>query len=96
MDQILKTFDIKGDACKEGNFSFLGRQVAQQPDGTVFVTMQTYLDEDKPIFIAKSRRSNNDATVTGAEKTELMSLVGQLGWVARESLLQIAFDASDL
>ena len=96
MDQILKTFDIKDDKRKEGNFSFLGRQVAQQPDGTVFVTMQTYLDEVKPIFITKSRRSTNDATVTGAEMRELMSLVGQLAWVARESLPQIAFDVSDL
>ena len=96
MDQILKTFEIKDDKRKEGNFSFLGRQVAQQPDGTVFVTMQTYLDDVKPIFITKTRRSTSDATVTGAEKTELMSLVGQLAWVARESLPQIAFDVSDL
>ena len=55
MDQIFKTFDIKDDWWREGNFSFLGRQVAQLPDGTVFVTMQTYLDEVKPIFITKSR-----------------------------------------
>ena len=96
MDKILKTFEIKDDKRKEGNFSFLGRQVAQQPDGTVFVTMQTYLDDVKPIFITKTRRSTSDATVTGAEKTELMSLVGQLAWVARESLPQIAFDVSDL
>ena len=96
MDKILKTFDIKEDKRKEGHFSFLGRQVAQQPDGTVYVTMQTYLDEVKPIFITKARRSTNDAAVTGAEKTELMSLVGQLAWVARESLPQIAFDVSDL
>ena len=96
MDKILKTFDIKEDKRKEGHFNFLGRQVAQQPDGTVYVTMQTYLDEVKPIFITKARRSTNDAAVTGAEKTELMSLVGQLAWVARESLPQIAFDVSDL
>ena len=51
MDQILKTFEITADKRKEGNFSFLGRQVAQQPDGTVFMTMQTYLDDVKPIFI---------------------------------------------
>ena len=56
--------------------------------------MQTYLDDVQPIFITKSRRSTNDATVTGAEKTELMSLVGQLAWVAGESLPQIAFDVS--
>ena len=96
MDQILKTFDIKDDKQKEGNFSFLGRQVAQQADGTVFVTMQIYLDDVKPILITKTRRSTNDATVTGAEKSELMSLVGQLAWVTRESLPQIAFDVSDL
>ena len=96
MDQIFKTFDSKEDKQKEGNFSFLGHQVAQQPDGTVLVTMQTYLDEVKPIFITRTRRSTNDSTVTGAEKTELMSLVGQLAWVARESLPQIAFDFSDL
>ena len=89
MDQILKTFDIKDDKRKEGNFSFLGRQVAQQPDGTVFVTMQTYLDEVKPIFITKTRRSTSYATVTGAEKTELLSL---LAWVAKESFLQVALD----
>ena len=35
MDQILKTFDIKDDKRKEGNFSFLGRQVGQQPDGSL-------------------------------------------------------------
>ena len=64
MDQTLKTFDIKEDKRKEGNFSFLGRQVAQQPDGTVYVTMQTYFDKVKPIFITKTRRSTNDAAVT--------------------------------
>ena len=62
MDQILKTFEIKDDTRKEGNFSFLGRQVAQQPDGIVFATMQTYLDDVKPIFITKTRRPTSDAT----------------------------------
>ena len=51
MDQILKTFEIKDDKRKKGNFSFLERQIAQEPDKTVFVTMHRYLDEVKPIFI---------------------------------------------
>ena len=52
MDKTLKIFDIKEDKRKEGHFNFLGRQVAQQPDGTVYVTMQTYLDEVKPCLYA--------------------------------------------
>ena len=55
LDQIPKTFDVKDDKRKEDNFSFLGRQVAQQPDETVFVTMQTYPDEVRDIFITKTR-----------------------------------------
>ena len=58
--------------------------------------MQTYLDDVKPIFIIKTRKSTSDDTVTGAGKTKLVSLVGQLAWIARESLLQIAFDVCDL
>ena len=57
VDQILKKFDVKDDKRKECQFSSLGRQIAQQPNGTVFVTMQTYLDEAKPIFITKSKKS---------------------------------------
>ena len=96
MNKILKTFEIPEDKRKENNFNFLGRSVTQQPDGTVHVTMQTYLDDVKPIFITKARRSKGTEAVTSAEKTELMSLVGQLAWVARESLPQVSFDVSDL
>ena len=60
------------------------------------MTLQSYLDDVKPISITKMRRFTNDTTVIGAEKTKLMSLVGQLAWVAREFLSQIAFDVSDL
>ena len=58
--------------------------------------MQTYLDDVKPIFITKTRVSTSDATATGTKKTELMFLVRQLVWVARETLRQIAFDVSHL
>ena len=95
MDLILETFEIKDDKRKEGNFSILGRQVAQQPNGTVFVTMR-HIDDVKPIFITRTKKSASDAIVTGAKKRELMSLVGILAWVARGSLPQIAFDFNDL
>ena len=96
MEDILKEFDIKEDKMKHTAFTFLGRNVSQQPDKSIHVSMPNYLDDVKPIFIPKIRRSTPDQAVTGPEKTELMSLVGQLAWVARETLPQIAYEVSDL
>ena len=96
MKTILNIFEIPDGKREEGNFSFLGRAVTQQPDGSVHITMQNYLDDVQPIFVTKPRRADSQQAVTSSEKTELMSLVGQLAWVARETLPQIAFEVSDL
>jgi hypothetical protein len=96
MKTILNIFEIPDDKREEGNFSFLGRAITQQPDGSVHITMQNYLDDVQPIFVTKPRRADSQQAVTSSEKTELMSLVGQLAWVARETLPQIAFEVSDL
>ena len=68
MDCILDTFEIKDDKGKGRKFSLLGRQVAQKPNGTVFVTMLTYLENVKPICITRTRRSASDAIVNRAKK----------------------------
>jgi hypothetical protein len=48
------------------------------------------------MYISKERRSQASSPVTTEEKGNLMSLVGQLAWAARESLPHIAYDVSDL
>ena len=52
VDKTLNTFDISKDKRKKGSFRSLGRRIVQWMDGTVFVTVQTYFEEVKPLLIA--------------------------------------------
>ena len=45
----------------------------------------------KSLYIPKPRRAEGDAKISAGEKTDLMSLVGQLAWIARESMPQISY-----
>ena len=96
MKKIHEAFEIAPDKQHVGNFTFLGRKLEQQLDHSVHVSQPNYLDEVKPIYVPKNRRATGDNPVTSSEKTELMSLGGQLAWIARETMPQIAYEVSNL
>ena len=96
MENIFNDFDIPIEKRKSGSFTFLGRTVTQLDDFSFVIDQKSYVDDVKPVFIPKARRSEATSTLTAEEKGNLMSLVGQLAWAARESLPHIAYDVSDL
>ena len=95
MKKIMDAFDVPEDKRQAGCFNFLGRKIELLKDDTIRVSQKTYIDEIKPILVPKARRSTSEATLTPEEKSNLMSLVGQLAWPARESLPHIAYDVRD-
>ena len=96
MKEIHESFEIAPDKQHIENFTFLGRKLEQQMDHSIHVSQPNYLDEVKSIYVPKARRATGDSPVTSAEKTELMSLGGQLAWIARETMPQIAYEVSNL
>ncbi len=89
-------FGIAAEKCHSTSFDFLGRTLEQQPDHSIRVSQRNYLDEVKSLYIPKPRRAEGDAKISAGEKTDLMSLVGRVAWIARESMPQISYEVSNL
>lgn len=72
-------------------FKYLGLDIVQ---GHNYVTIdQTdYIDTIESIIIAKDRKQFKNEILNEKELGQFRSLVGQLGWVARESRPDISFD----
>ena len=96
MDKIFKAFEIAPEKRKTKDFAFLGRTIKQHDDYSFTISQEKYVEDVKAMYISKERRSQASSPVTAEEKGNLMSLVGQLAWAARESLPHIAYDVSDL
>jgi len=69
MESNLNIFEMPKEKREEGNFNFLGRLTTQQPDGSVHVTTQNYLNDVKPIFVTKPRRAESHQAVTSMSST---------------------------
>ncbi len=56
---------------------FLGRNLTQKPDGSIFIDLHEYINKVKTIEISKERRKELDQSLT---EKELQQFRGVLGW----------------
>ena len=81
---------------QRGSFEFLGRHVEQAEDYTIRVDQHEYVRKIKPIYIPASRRRTPSDSLTGVELSQYLSLVQQLAWPVRTTLVRHAYLVSDL
>lgn len=77
-------------------FTYTGREYRQLEDKTVEVRMESYIDSLKPARVSRERRAKPESPLTASENTMLRSIVGQLVWLQRCLLPELAFAVSEL
>ena len=81
---------------QRGTFEFLGRHIVQEQDFTIKVDQHDYVRKIKPVYIPATRRRSPTDTLTGTELSQYLSLVQQLAWPVRTTLVRHAYLVSDL
>ncbi len=72
-------------------YTFRGHEVAQHDEG-IDVTMSNYARSMKPVKIDKQRKTQLEARLTDAEKSQLESAAGELGWIVRQLRCDLAYE----
>ena len=69
-----------------GNGRFTGKEIVQNPDGSILVHQAQYIRENvKEIPLERARRRQRYSRCTDDEVTALRGLIGSLAWVGKES-----------
>ena len=71
---------------------FRGREVKQQPDGHIDVSMRNYAMSMKKISIERQRAKQLEPSLTLQEKELFNSCAGELGWLSRQLRCDLAFE----
>ena len=74
------------------DFIFRGREVKQQPDGHIDVSMRNYAMSMKKISIDRQRAKQLESSLTLQEKELFNSCAGELGWLSRQLRCDLAFE----
>ena len=91
MTNILEAFDVR--KVEEGKFRFCGKQVDQQEDKSVMITCTDATEQIGPIKYTIGNRKMHDLA-TEAEIGQMRSVVGSLGWIARQCRPDISYGGS--
>lgn len=75
-------------------FTYCGRQVEQDKDFTVRVGMRDYTVNVQKVVVAKARRRDMDAPLTGIEQSQLRGINGALGWLSSQGRPDLSFAVS--
>ena len=81
---------------KYGEFVYCGKTVNQDDDYSITVTQPDASMAVEKINLTRQRRKELDQDATPSELTELRSVVGSLGWVARQTRADLAYVQSRL
>ncbi|CAE7949958.1 unnamed protein product, partial [Symbiodinium sp. KB8] len=87
--------DLKFGSVDEGDFTYCGRKITQEPEG-IRVTCPNTAAKVRAIAITGERRKQRDAAATGQEISQLRSVLGSLNWVARVCRPDISYELSAL
>jgi len=91
MKKILDTFDVR--KVEEEKFRFCGKQVVQLPDKSVMITCEDATEQIGTVKYSIGNRKLNDPA-TEAEIGQMRSVIGSLGWVARQCRPDISYGVS--
>jgi hypothetical protein len=89
----LKAFVVNQDKIKEKNFRFCGKEIEQYDDFSVMITCKDATEGIGPIKYHQAGRQV-DAYATEAEVAQLRSVIGSLGWIARQSRPDLSYSTS--
>ena len=78
---------------KKENFRFCGKNVVQK-DGEIFIDQMDAIEGVDYLVLPTERRKAPNSALTDSEKTAFRGLIGQLGWVARQSRPDIMVSVS--
>ena len=85
VEVILREFEINESKRKKNDFRFCGKQVTRLTNGDIFVSCKDGIECIGPVkFSAEGRKQEDPATP--AEIGQMRSVVGSLGWVARQCM----------
>ena len=93
IEKVKSTFSISAESSTA--FKYLGIDLFQDERG-IFVSLAKYTKELEEIKIENDRKKDNNQPLTGAEKTELRSIIGKLNWLAREARPDLSYSVSIL
>ena len=77
----MNTFGVR--RVEEGKFSFCGKQVEPLPDESVMITCKDATEQIGSIKYSIRNRKMDDPA-TKADIGQIRSVIGSLGWVARQ------------
>ena len=81
VEELLAKFEIK--ETKVGQVRFCGREYTQGDDFSIKVTAKDNTEKTLPISFTQGSRKDNDKATT-SEVSQLRSVNGSLGWIARQ------------
>eukprot|EP00435_Cladocopium_sp_Y103_P058473 s1160_g20.t1 len=79
---------------KVGDFRFCGKNVKQNPDGSVSLDQIDAIESLEYMVLQKDRRAMPNAPLTEDEKSAFRGLIGSLGWIARQTRPDVLVNVS--
>ena len=83
-------------ALESVDFRFCGKEFKQFPDWSIRITCKALILKLDYIEIQATRRKQTTLPVTTSERSDLMSSVGSLGWIARSCRPDVVYRVSNL
>jgi hypothetical protein len=93
IQRVLDSFSVR--KIEEGEFRFCGKEIKQLPDFSIEVTCKDTTETINPVrYSPNGRKQDDDATE--AEIGQMRSVVGSLGWIARQCRPGLSYLVSKL
>ena len=93
IDKILEEFVVNDAKIQEGEFRFCGKEIKQLPDKSIHVSCKHATESIGPIKFHMNGRKLTDPA-TESEIGQMRSVVGSLGWIARQSRPDLSYYVS--
>ena len=91
MQKILDAFIVK--KVEQSKFRFCGKEIEQLNDYSIKVTCTDFAEQIDPIKFATKDSKMTDLA-TDSEIAQIRSVVGSLGWIARQGRPDLSYDVS--
>jgi len=93
MKAILKEFAVNEEKTKKNDFRFCGKEIKRLPSGNILVTCKDATECIGPIKFSAEGRLMSDLA-SQAEVAQMRSVIGSLGWIARQCRPDLSYDVS--
>ena len=93
MEELKKRFEV-GKVVIDSKFHFNGCEIEQNAEGSVRMSMDSYMNELKELPLATERRKQLGEKATASEITHFRSLAGTMLWLAKGVLPPAAYASS--